>query len=545
MLGAGTALDPLLTLVTQHALHDDALVAETYGHVLRRKGMAIEALSAERSTVYGGKHPALSDALHALRELRETIARATLAGPGPEGAEAYLVQLDAFESERREQEIALARDIPELALSARLRMADVASVHAALPAGAALIDFVQFTPLDLATGARAPARLVAFTCVSGGDARVSLIDLGAADAIATMIAAFRISVTGHGNTRDVEDAEAPATVQASTMSAQDGVALRAAIVDTVLATCGGARRLFIAPDGALHRLPFEILPLADGRRLIDEYTVSYLGAGRDVLRFGTARSGRAGDSVVVADPDFDLRADNASSGTEVLQRTGLHFARLAGTRTEGEQVATLLGVRSFCGADATERVVKGAASPRILHLATHGFFLAERSESAEGAPPAPRLKGRLENPMLRSGLALAGANTWLANGALPEGAEDALLNGEDVSGMDLVATDLVVLSACESGLGEIQAGEGVFGLRRAFVLAGAATLVVSLWPVPDEQTQLLMGDFYGRLLAGAPRVEALRSAQLVLKATYPDPRWWGAFICIGDPGPLYRDARPD
>ena len=144
--------------------------------------------------------------------------------------------------------------------------------------------------------------------------------------------------------------------------------------------------------------------------------------------------------------------------------------------------------------------------------------------------------------MLRSGLALAGANTWLKAGNAPEEAEDGLLTAEDVTGLDLLATELVVLSACETGLGQVHVGEGVFGLRRAFVLAGAKTLVMSLWKVPDEPTRELMEDFYGRLLAGQGRAEALREAQLAMKAKYPDPFYWGAFICQGDPGPLRTHA---
>ena len=128
-----------------------------------------------------------------------------------------------------------------------------------------------------------------------------------------------------------------------------------------------------------------------------------------------------------------------------------------------------------------------------------------------------------ENPLLRSGLALAGANTWLKRGNLPDEAEDGLLTAEDVTGLDLLATELVVLSACETGLGEIHIGEGVFGLRRAFVLAGAKTLVMSLWKVPDEPTRELMEDFYRRLLAGGGRAEALRKAQLGDEGKIPQP----------------------
>jgi CHAT domain-containing protein len=113
-----------------------------------------------------------------------------------------------------------------------------------------------------------------------------------------------------------------------------------------------------------------------------------------------------------------------------------------------------------------------------------------------------------------------------------------MLTAEDVLGMDLLDTELVVLSACETGLGEVHVGEGVFGLRRAFALAGAKTLVMSLWKVPDQQTQELMEDFYQRILSGQPRAEALRLAQLAMKNKYSHPYYWGAFICQGNPGPL-------
>ena len=108
-----------------------------------------------------------------------------------------------------------------------------------------------------------------------------------------------------------------------------------------------------------------------------------------------------------------------------------------------------------------------------------------------------------------------------------------------MTGLDLLDTELVVLSACETGLGEVRIGEGVFGLRRSFVLAGARTLVMSLWKVPDRQTQELMEEFYRRVLAGEPRADALRKAQMSIRAGYPDPFYWGAFICQGEPGPLH------
>jgi CHAT domain-containing protein len=143
---------------------------------------------------------------------------------------------------------------------------------------------------------------------------------------------------------------------------------------------------------------------------------------------------------------------------------------------------------------------------------------------------------RLENPLLRSGLVLAGANTWLAGGILPVDAEDGVVTGVDVAGLDLSGTALVVLSACDTGLGVSEAGDGMVGLRQAFLLAGAATVVVSLWKVADEATTLLMEEFYSALLNGESRSAALRNAKLRIRTCgFDDPVFWGAFACVGDP----------
>jgi CHAT domain-containing protein len=263
-----------------------------------------------------------------------------------------------------------------------------------------------------------------------------------------------------------------------------------------------------------------------------------------VLRFAAQSALVPNPPLVAADPDFDLQGVGENSFSP-----GTPFRRLEGTQQEGVATAEMLKVTPLLGVQALETRIKGMPSPRILHIASHGFFLPNVPKEPDrghlgmvtrGTPEGDRLArlAQVENPLLRSGLALAGANTWLQEGSLAPEAEDGILTAEDVSGLDLLATDLVVLSACETGLGQVQVGEGVFGLRRAFVLAGAKTLVMSLWKVPDRETQELMVDFYQRILQGQPRAEALREAQLAIREKHPDPLYWGAFICQGYPGPL-------
>jgi len=145
-----------------------------------------------------------------------------------------------------------------------------------------------------------------------------------------------------------------------------------------------------------------------------------------------------------------------------------------------------------------------------------------------------------ENPLLRSGLALAGANRARRGLPLPSAAGNGVLLAADVLGLDLLGTELVVLSACETGLGDIHATEGVYGLRRTFLLAGAQTLITSLWSVPDLATRTLMIELYQQILAGQPRSDALRSAQRSIRGNPQTrhPFYWGAFICVGQTGPI-------
>jgi tetratricopeptide (TPR) repeat protein len=598
-------LHGFLSLVLQCLSDTPAAVRAALDLVLRRKAIAAEAVAIQRDGVLGGKYAALEPKLRSLAALRMRIARQTLAGPGRDSLEAHQRVLAAWNAQRVRLEIELAREIPETDLEQKLRSADHRRVALGLPQGACLVEFVRFNPRNFhalpAQGEPSwkPARYVAFVLLAGEPDGVQMIDLGEADPIDRLIADFRAGITAEAETDDCRDMTKQVNHAGSSSHSDVGSALRIAVFDRVAPAFRGRSRLLIAPDGDLTRLPFEVLAIAGGRCLIDDYQISYLSCGRDVLRFGVGTTGRPGHPLVVADPDFDLDSGSGpplsgihpsqtasepkcGDGTRLsawdreapsarppqpltpthlfrsasrlrrdLRAGAFHFGRLPGTRAEGQAIADLLGFSLWLDDVALEGLLKAVCrSPRILHLATHGFFLADiRPElgweslklgaaflSADGrslrAEPLP------EDPMLRSGLALAGANTWLRGGNPPEEAEDGLLTAEDVTGLDLLDTELVVLSACETGLGQVHVGEGVFGLRRAFVLAGARTLVMSMWKVPDEPTRELMEDFYGRLLAGQGRAEALRQAQLTMKAKYPNPFYWGAFICQGDPSPL-------
>jgi CHAT domain-containing protein/tetratricopeptide (TPR) repeat protein len=557
------------------ALRDRSAVPSVFDLVLRRKGVGAEALAVQRDVILSGRYAALEPSFRELRALQVQIGQKTLAGPGPGGLEQHKALLAQWTARKEKLEQELVRQIPEMSLEQQLRAADRRAIAGALPDESALVEFVRSNVLDFnAVPERKeaywkPARYLAFVLLAGQPEQVSMLDLGDAEVIDRQVAELRYAISG-----DPEDAGGRSVkadpddtggvsvrsgsttlrvaVEAATRGLRPlaarpippalGIALRKAVLDQILPAIGTRTRLLIAPDGDLNRLPFEVLPLDGERFVIDTYRISYVGAGRDVLRFKAPATRRPAAPLVAADPDFDLRNEQGRGYEQ-----GVPFSRLHGSREEGETVGALLKVKPMLAGGVLEQAVKASRSPGIVHIATHGFFLPDpkRNPDEEGLGAVGlgrkgglgRLSGAL-NPLLRSGLALAGANAWLQDQAVPAEAQDGILSAEDVSGLDLLDTALVVLSACETGLGAVQVGEGVFGLRRAFVLAGARTLVMSLWKVPDRQTQELMEDFYRRILGGAPRDSALRAAQLAIKKKYPEPLYWGAFICQGDPGPL-------
>jgi CHAT domain-containing protein/Tfp pilus assembly protein PilF len=574
-------LDAFLSIVTKGLLASTEAVRFALSLVLRRKAIEAEALATQRDAVLGGRYPEVAPQLREITMMRTQIAQKALSGPGKEGLQTHQQLLVEWNAKKEKLEAELVHQVPEMNLEQKLRAADRQTVGLALPEGASLIEFVRFDVFDFkAVPARGesqwkPARYLAFVLPAREPDNLQMIDLGEAEPIDQMIATFRSAITDDPEIRGKRDLGALLSESVGEPNISNGTLLRAALFDPLLPAIGNRKRLLLAPDGDLTRLPFEALPTDDGRRLIDDYQVSYLGVGRDVLRFGATSSGQPAAALVAADPDFDLDAGQAHAQATSETAGALHNARrvsreihtgdlehlgrLPGTRVEGERIARMLGVKPLLGEEAMEARIKACRSPRILHLATHGFFLADQrrdpnqelrglgllgGQAGDGFAqmsemPSERMSGPgMENPLLRSGVILAGFKTWLKGGSLPAEAEDGLLTAEDVSGLDLLATELVVLSACETGLGEVRTGEGVFGLRRAFVLAGAKTLVMSLWKVPDEATRELMEDFYRRILRGEPRAEALRQAQLEMKKKYPDPFYWGAFICQGEPGPL-------
>jgi hypothetical protein len=281
---------------------------------------------------------------------------------------------------------------------------------------------------------------------------VELIDLGEAEPIDRMIADFRTAITCTTEDEAGRDLGALPGKAEVIPDIHVGLALRAAVFDPLIAGLAQSARLLLSPDGDLTRLPFGVLPWPAGKRLVDSYEIGYVAAGRDVLRFAIRSSAPQAEPVILADPDFDLLSSTPVSRTSEI-KTGRQsrdldlrhsrFVRLPGTRVEGERVAELLGVRPWLADEALEGRLKACRSPWIVHLATHGFFLGDQfrpENGLRGPLSGPDVRdevfdrlAQLENPLLRSGLALAGANSWLDQTTPPPEAEDGLLTAEDVT----------------------------------------------------------------------------------------------------------------
>jgi hypothetical protein len=265
-----------------------------------------------------------------------------------------------------------------------------------------------------------------------------------------------------------------------------------------------------------------------------------------------------GPPVVLAGPDHDLpKAMTAARTGQMVAAAwargavpgGARFVDLPHARAEGEAVAALLGVAPLTGVWALATELLGVSEPEILHIAGHGFALPAEAVEDEavllGTPLGNAVDRRmvLDDPLQRSGLALAGANAVLDGTPVPPEVGDGIVHASQIQQLDLQRTDLVVLSACRTGLGDLALGDGAHGLRRAFLAAGCRSVVSTLWDVPEESSRRLVEHFYTLLLAGRPRHDALAEARAAVRADHPDsPVHWAGYVLDGEWRPLHRST---
>jgi CHAT domain-containing protein len=539
---------PLMELLGSLSIYLDAYlsVAQQTGagpEVLYRRALDWKGASAARRADYRlvRDRPELRPALEELASVRARLAHLAFTAPAPPQREAWLKQLGVLRERKEHVEAELARGSAAERAGKQASRFGPEEVAAALPAGTALVDMIVYTHFSPPPGGKGlfqrERRLLAF--VVQGDRPVVRVELGKEKPIRDAVVAWRQALKDH---------RSEAVVQSS-------AALGRLVWEPILPQLGDARTVLVAPDGPLSVFPFAALPgRKPGSYLIEDIAIGSVGSGREAAALlkapeTTAAGGllAAGAIEIQADPGRAIPTPSAhpSRVAAATERSG--FRPLPGTRVEGELALDLFH-RAFpdrptvllTGAEPTEGEMKKRLDGgrwRAVHLGTHGFFesparvAALRAVIRRERPSAFASKpGTADDdaaafaltPFLKSGVVLAGggrapdpANSDPLSETPPD--EDGILTAEEVQSLDLRGTDLAVLSACETGLGQGRYRQGVLGLQRAFHAAGARAVVASLWKVDDAATCVLMEQFYTNLwVKKMPRLEALRRAQLAV-----------------------------
>jgi CHAT domain-containing protein len=500
--------------------------------LLQRKGRIIDVLADNVESLRKRSKPEDQVLLNQLKDTTAKLANLTLNGPKKTSLAEHQEQIKTLTGQREALESEIGKRSagyyePSTAITLQ-------AVQAAVPTDSALVEYGLYRPYDVkqpleSTNEYGPYRYVAYVITSH---EVRSIDLGDMKAIDASVSALRKSLRDP-QSRDIK---------------QEARAVDEKIMRPVRALAGDARHLLIAPDGQLDLIPFEALVDENGHYLVQQSLITYLSTGRDLLRMETPHAGNQ-EVAVVADPSFDgtetgevshtpsARAQSATRSMVLSDNSGsVYFAPLKGTRAEAQEIHSLFPqAHIFTGTHATKATLLGLNAPGILHIATHGFFLEGPKKNEEANSPTNSNSGASssedpENPLLRAGLALAGANVK------QHGGDSGILTALEASNLNLWGTKLVALSACDTGVGEVRAGEGVFGLRRAFVLAGAESMVMSLWPVSDYTTREMITSYYTGLKNGRGRGEALRQAELSMmkRKGREHPFYWASFIESGE-----------
>ncbi len=520
--------------------------------LLRHKGRALEAavtgLQRLRRGLIGESEPLLQE----LAELRALQAALMLRPPTSLDAARLAERLTELGTEIRDREAELAER------SAAFRQASepirLATLQEALSPDTALVEFFVFEPFDVRAKANPWGRSRYAAYVLRRSGAPAAVDLGETEVIDAAVTSFRLALA---NPRpDVRE------------RARELDALTMAKVRPLL---GEASVLVLAPDGDLNLVPFAALVDSTGSYLIERYRLSYVTSGSDLLVAGPVAEARQ-PPLIVGAPNFEAVPEfwegdvGSASRQDDLPES---LDPLPGAAAEARAIGRILGLEServLTGRAATETAVKAARGPRILHLATHGFFLPDLVLPAPITPAPDLLLERAEETrddvFLRSALALAGFDQRQAGNS----ADDGVLTALEVIGLDLWGTEIVTLSACETGVGKVRSGQGVFGLRRALILAGAGSQMMTLWKVDDESTRNLMESWYAQIRDGVGRAEALREVQLAFLRGQPLPKapvargvrplaalrnkvdpltigtrhpsYWASFILVGESGSL-------
>ncbi|MFM6321643.1 MAG: CHAT domain-containing tetratricopeptide repeat protein [Microcystis panniformis] len=443
-----------------------------------------------------------------LIEVRTQLSNLTFKKPDDfPSPEIYRQQLNEVTAKAKEIEDKIGRRSAEFrSLSQPITLEGIQKL---IPADAALVEIVRYRPFN----PKAPEnqrfgnpRYAVYILYPNGDIKAK--DLGEAKPIDDKLIYFRDNLADVDKVTGIPQTPIPQLKESARQ-------LDETLMQPIRQLLGNTKTILLSPDAALNLIPFEALVDENNQYLVENYHITYLTSGRDLLRLKDKFASQQ-SPLIVADP-FYGKAGEKVALTRSIDRSEFTFPGLPGTEEEAKAIKNILRQATvLTGYKATENAVKQVKKPNILHIATHGFFKPESNV--------------LENPLLHSGLVLAGVTIGQSAG------DDGFLTALETTNLNLVGTKLVVLSACDTGKGDIKIGQGVYGLRRALVIAGSESQLISLWKVSDDATKDLMVAYYGRLQKGEGRSEALRQIQLgMLKGEkQKHPFYWASFIPSGD-----------
>ena len=550
-----------LDLLFAFALRWPQHTTPVWDALIRSRGLVLNELIARRRAAMSDD-PVLVALQDELTDATERLAKLSVRGSGKASPDAYREELAAARNDVEDLERQMGETSTAFRNDRRRSRIGFDEVAEALPSGAAIVGFTHRSIFPDPLGTRTPDTFDYMAIVLGPDASVPTpVVLGPAPEIDALVLAWRRAAVRPGTAKGTPTDE--------TAFRLAGVALRRRIWDPLVELIGDAETVFIVPDGAFALLNLGTLPTGDDRYLVESGPLIHmLDEERDLAMPPARKLDHSSVLLALGDPDFDRKARGTAAnetGSAEFRFRGASgvcgsldevvFRRLPSTGFETEIVAGLWrrGSRPavrLVGSQATERRFKQLAPGKaVLHLATHGFVLGEGCDSGVvagrgigGLAPRQVNPGHQGDPLADllgvAGLALAGANHRAAAGP---NQEDGILTAMEIANLDLGAVDWAVLSACDTGVGESISGEGVFGFRRAFRIAGARSVIMSLWPVEDDAAQAWMETLYrARMEGGMTTAESVRHASLVLLRTRREdgrsthPFFWGAFIAAGD-----------
>lgn len=536
--------DIAVDVLTREAKQDSGAISRTWDRVTAMRSLVLDEVARRRNEVSSRDSVRDHLAWDAWTGARAELSRLALAGIDTRKDPRAPVRRDFLQRAADSLERVLASQNAAVRAHRRERELNDSAIRARLPDDAVLVGFVRFPrmkradPLDrwrkdLTDHYSAFVRL-------GTTGAMHVVDIGEASVLDSLVLQWSTSLAA-------TDPRAPRSMA---RYIRDGAALRRVVWDPLRPYLGGAKRVYLVPDGVLQRVVWETLPVASGRFLIDEDRILVrLFSERDLTALGTPDED--GGLLACGGIDFDGPARTLATSTKPARVRGprpsclalgaLRFAALPGTREEVEvaqrrwqehrtsRAEVLIGT-----APSRDRFTDEAPGRSFLHLATHGYFVEDSClDSGAGR------ESFKHDPLMRCGFVMAGANRH--PGALA-GVDDGLLTAAEIAQLDLSHCEVALLSACGSAQGDLGRIEGIFGLQRAFRVAGARSIVMSQWAVDDNAARAWVDAFYrARLTRDGRTAEASRAASKAVLAQLRSahlsaaPRWWATFVAAGDP----------